>query len=472
MPLPTTLTTGTTLIAGPFAPNYAAGCYGFIAAPSNPSGDSAGALSAANYYGAPIVAIANDSQATPTQLIVALEGDYDQTFLGTFTDTHGNVWLPTAAAFIVDTVNELQITSWTWQLGGLPGLANGALSFADTPDILIDLTAVTTASTEIDLAWTNTGPGSGIANYLLYRGVAGAAPTLYQTLPNNQVLYSDTGLAANTEYCYYVTAVYTNGQIATSSQIQVTTPAPGVAAAFNCNCEAQPLPADGFMVDTLGNLRNRVAIRCGYGQVANNLPSGISQELNERLRDAQMQLYRQHSEYRTKRLYAWQMVVNQRYYGFSADESGCRTLDPYSIDWVGFEDLNQAWYPLVCGIDPVLYTRAQISTGWPTHYEIRSCIEIFPAPRAAYTLWIKARFGLDPFVADTDCTTIDAEAVYLLAAGTYMTSKGHPEGASVMSQAANYTKYLVAGQHNTRRYVPRTRVQTPMTPPRFLPLES
>jgi hypothetical protein len=119
-----------------------------------------------------------------------------------------------------------------------------------------------------------------------------------------------------------------------------------------------------------------------------------------------------------------------------------------------------------------MYTRAQISTGWPTHYEIRSCIEIFPAPKAAYTLWIKGRFGLDPFVADTDCTTVDSEAVYLLACGLVKSHYGQIDAQSMLTQAANYTKYLVAGQHNTRRYVPRTTMDRPMTPPKFLPLGS
>lgn len=251
----------------------------------------------------------------------------------------------------------------------------------------------------------------------------------------------------------------------------VTTPTSGISATFNCACESQPLPADGWTIDTLANLRRRVLIRCGYAAQANNPPPGKAAEINEYLRNAQNQLYRQHEEFRNKRLYAWQMEPNIRYYGLSADESGCRKVDPLSIEWVGFEDLNQAWYPLICGIDPVLYTRAQISTGWPTHYEIRSCIEIFPAPRAAYTLWIKGRFGLDPFLQDGDCTTVDSESVYLLTCGLVKAAYGQVDAQSLLTQAGHYVQHIVAGQHNSRRYVPRTRVQTPMTPPRFLPLE-
>jgi hypothetical protein len=472
MPLTVSLTAAATTVGGPFPPNYLPGCYGYVAAASNPSADHAGAIGGAGtYFGAPIVAVANDSHAAPTQLIVALEGTYDQTFLGNFTDTNGNVYDSSAAAFVTSLVGTLNITTWTWQLSGNPGLSTGTVTFGDTFDTLIDLQAVTTSSTEIDLAWINNGPLSNLTNYELWRGVAGATPTLYQTLGSGTTFYNDTGLAADTQYNYYVVATWNDGTVNTSVELQVTTPEPGVSATFNCDCETAPLPVDGYMTDTLLSLRTRMLIRCGYAAMAANPPPGIVLEFNERLRDAQNQLYRQHYEKRIIRMWSWQMVPNQRYYGFDQDQGGCRVIDPLSINWVGFEDLNQAWYPLTCGIDPVLYTRAQISTGWPTHYEIRSCIEIFPAPRANYTLWAKAAFTLDPFLEDTDVTTLDAEGVYLLACGTYMTSKGHPEAASVMTQAGNWTKLLTAGMHDTRRYVPRTRVQTPMTPPRFLPLE-
>jgi hypothetical protein len=261
--------------------------------------------------------------------------------------------------------------------------------------------------------------------------------------------------------------VYTDSTNAASVQQQFWTPASGVSATFNCSCA--PWTPDGWQTDTLANLRVRVLIDAGYAAQAANPPAGMKLLVNNKLRGAQNQLYRQHSEFRNKRMFAWQMEPNVRYYGLTQDESACGALDPYSIDFVGFEDLNQAWYELINGISPLLYTRAQISTGWPTHYEIRQCIEIFPAPKAAYTLWVKGRFGLGSFVNDSDVTTIDSEAVFLLALGMVKTHYGKPDAGSIMTQALNYTKYLVAGGHGTRRYVPRAGVQAPMTPPRFLP---
>lgn len=465
-----TLTVGTDATSGPFPPTYASGARGFVAAGSNPLATTAGSISVANYYGAPILAIANEKAATPAFFMVAIAGSQDQTFLGTVTTPDGKTYAAAQAVFTQSLVNGAVVTTWVWPLAaGGAVLANGTVSIADTGDTLIALQGTASQSTQINLSWVNHGP-TPPTNYLLYRGIGTATPTLFQTLSGATLSYSDTGLAANSQYQYYVKAPYADGSTALSLQLNLFTPAAGVSDTFNCNCEV--MTPDGWTTDTLGNMRNKVLVLGGYAAQASNPPPGMVTFVNTLLADSQQQLYRQHFEKRQIRMYAWQMEPNVRYYGLTQDESGCRKLDPLSVSWVGFEDLNQAWYELVEGIDPIMYTRAQISNGWPTNYEIRSCIEIFPAPKAPYTLWIKGRFGLDSFVADTDTTTIDAEAVFLLTLGRFKAHYKQQDAQSVLSQAANYTKYLVAGLHGTARYVPRTKAAAPATPPRFLPLGS
>gem|GEM_PF-6108633 len=467
MPKSITLTVGTDATSGPFPPSYLAGAVGFVAAASNPSGSSAGSLSSNTYFGATILAIANDS-ATPTQFTVALLGVFDQPFLGNVTTPDGKVYTSTSATFVTYTVGTQSVTSWIWPLaaGGVK-LVTGTVGIADTGDVLVNLQGAAPSSTQINLSWTNTGP-TPPTSYLLYRSLGSATPTLYQTLGGTVLNYSDTGLMANQQYNYSVVASYADGTLAGSVLVNLYTPQSGVSQTFNCNCTT--VVADSWKTDTLAALRYRMLVNSGYAAQAANPPLGMIALCNEKLRTAQNQLYRQHSEFRNKRMFAWQMEPSQRYYGLTNDEGGCGTLDELSVEWVGFEDLNQAWYQLVNGIDPVMYTRAQISTGWPTHYEIRQCIEIFPAPKSPYTLWVKGRFGLAPFTADTNLTTIDSEAVLLLATGMLKAHYSQPDASSVLTEALNYTKYLVAGQHNSRRYVPRTRVQTPWTPPRFLPI--
>src|SRR5882724_11163876 len=195
---------------------------------------------------------------------------------------------------------------------------------------------------------------------------------------------------------------------------------------FNCDCEAVSNESQ------LSELRRRMLIQIGYAATASNPPAGIAAYCNEYLYTAQKQLYDKYKALRTERFYRWTMEPGQRYYGL-ADNTNCCTkvLDPQRITWVGFEDLNQAWYQLVSGINPLWYTRANIQTGWPTRYEIRSCIELFPAPQAAYTLWVKGHFGLEPFAADTDKPTIDGELVLLYAVANAKSDKGKPDAAQI-----------------------------------------
>lgn len=236
---------------------------------------------------------------------------------------------------------------------------------------------------------------------------------------------------------------------------------------FNCDCEAVS------PYDTLANVRRKMLIRLGYPNQLTNPPPGIATLVDEFLRDAQNQIYLQlqRAALRTERFFKWTMVPGQRYYALDANDNVCNAkLNPYKITWVGFEDLNKAWYRLDEGIPPEYYTRANINFGWPTRFEIRSCIEVFPAPQAAYTLWVKGDFGVEALVADTDRFTIDDTAVFMLALGNAKAHYGQKDAQLVLTQAGNYTKALVAGSHGTKRYVPNSTTENPLTPPRFLPL--
>lgn len=236
---------------------------------------------------------------------------------------------------------------------------------------------------------------------------------------------------------------------------------------FNCDCETVS------SYSTLLELRIRMAIQCGYSAMATNLPVGQAMEFNEYLFSSQKQLYYKFKAQRTERFFRWTMERGRRYYDLAGNDNVCDAkLDPLAVTWVGFEDLNKAWYRLIEGIDPVYYTRANINFGWPTRYEIRQCLEIFPAPQAAYTLWVKGDVGLLPFVADSDRPTFDDEAVLLFAIANWKSAKGRQDAERCMGQATQRIQDLTARKHATARYVPSTYVQNPATPPRFLPLGS
>ena len=226
-------------------------------------------------------------------------------------------------------------------------------------------------------------------------------------------------------------------------------------AEFNCDC----VGLDGVQFQTLEELRTRMMRRLGFSALATNPPPGMSELLDDFLQSAQRQLYQKNPVLNAERLFRWTMTPNIRYYGIHAndtDSDSCDVLlNPYQVTWVGIEDLNGAWLPLVQGINPTLYTTSQ-QPGLPACYEIRSCIEVFPAPAYAYTLWVKGNFDLLPFTEDEDTTTLDSELVFLYALGNAKVHYGQADAQNTLTQAGNYLLDLKAGKHMTKRYVPGT----------------
>lgn len=333
---------------------------------------------------------------------------------------------------------------------------------APAPAVLLD-SATVVGATDVLLVWEPSGVTSPLTvqSYDVIRNgvdlVTGLDPTTLS--------YADSTELTKTEFTYQIRMHLSDGSSVLSNTETVTTG--DVSAEFNCDCEVVSSYA------TLAELRVRMAIQCGYAAQAANLPPGQVTEFNEYLFSSQRQLYYKFRAQRTERFFSWTMTPGLRYYGLDAAEGACTLqLDPLGITWVGFEDLNLAWYRLIEGIDPVYYTRANINFGWPTRYEIRSCIEIFPAPQAAYTLWIKGDIGLAPFASDSDRTTFDDEAVLLYATANWKSAKGKQDAERAMNQATARLNDLTARKHGTARYVPSTYVQNPATPPRFLPLGS
>lgn len=197
-------------------------------------------------------------------------------------------------------------------------------------------------------------------------------------------------------------------------------------------------------------------------------PPNLAPTINEFLIDAQLYLYRRYSQLHTRRLFRWKMNPGQRFYSLkdSDEDVLCNyRMDPNkTIEWAGVQDSRNVWYPLIEGIEPQLYT--MISKPWrPARYEIRQCIEIYPAPDQTYWLWMKAHFGLMAFVQDTDSTTIDAELVFLQALANAKAHFNQRDANNIEAQANAYRKELIAGTHGTNRYIPGS----PMVPPAIRP---
>ena len=203
-------------------------------------------------------------------------------------------------------------------------------------------------------------------------------------------------------------------------------------------------------------MREYLMIRLGWGAMVSTPLPGVAVTLNSFLRDAQEQIYRQYKVFRLERFFTWQLLPGVRFYDLPENEDVCtKKLDPRMITWVGISEGDNFWRQLVCWIKPEFYY-GDISS-WPTNYEIRQCIEVWPPPSSDdWKLRIKGYFGLLPLEADDDVNTIDYEAIQLFALANAKAHFGQPDAANYMGQYRDYIGAVTAGSHHTRRYVPNT----------------
>ena len=234
-----------------------------------------------------------------------------------------------------------------------------------------------------------------------------------------------------------------------------------------------PAVTEGNYTATLATLRVRVLQRLGFGAQTANPPPGMALLIDEFLSSAQVQLAMRLPELVTERFYSWVMVAGTRFYGTSGDGEGSTSpdfvLDPKKITWVGIEDLNGTFFPLIEGINPLAYT-TESKRGFPYAYEIRQSIEVFPAPAAAYKLQIKGRPKNFVFTSNNDIATIDPELIFLLALANAKAHYQQTDAQIYFTQATNYLGLLNAGTYGTARFVPGTVQTVPPAQPVLLPL--
>lgn len=231
----------------------------------------------------------------------------------------------------------------------------------------------------------------------------------------------------------------------------------GPIGVYNCECE------DDYPRLTLAEMRRRLLVRLGYAALS-VAPPGMAELLDDFARQAQEFLYRKYAVFRTERFFTWEMVEGVRFYDLTDNADDCtKKLDPRKVTWVGISQGDEQWQPIACGINPSLYS-TQL-TGMPQRYEIRQCIEVWPAPSDdTWLLRVKGHFGLLPFVEDEDFTTIDSEAVFTLALANAKAHYGQPDARNYVDQLTSYIGDLIKGSHHTRRYLPgdRTLPNKPM----------
>lgn len=233
--------------------------------------------------------------------------------------------------------------------------------------------------------------------------------------------------------------------------------------AYNCNCTA----GDGG--STLADLRSELMRACGFNPAIATL--SVTNRFNDWLTQSQRLLYRRYRAFQKSRYYTWSMSAGVRFYGITDNDeqtatAPCtKTLDPGKLEWVGLSRTDgRSWRPLIAGIDPVLYST--LGAGIPEFYEIRQCIEVWPAPSDnSWALRIKGEFGLLPFAVDTDTTTLNSDAVYLQALTRAKAYYQQPDASLANQDLQVLLGDLTAESHETRRYLPGEFIEPPAVLP-------
>lgn len=236
----------------------------------------------------------------------------------------------------------------------------------------------------------------------------------------------------------------------------------GIASTYNCDCD------DDFPTETMGDLKRRIQVRLGRAAMT-IMPAGSDEMIGDFLESAQKLLFRKYTCFRTERWFTWDMPAGQRFFDFGANRDECnKKLDPRLITWVGVSLGDANWRELVSGINPVLYSPQQQSVS--QYFEVRQCIEVWPAmSNDSWQLRVKGIFGLMPFHDDDDVTSIDAEAVFMLALANAKAHYGQGDAGNYMQELAEYIGELTAGNQPTRRFFPGSRTLPNAVRPKLVP---
>lgn len=242
-------------------------------------------------------------------------------------------------------------------------------------------------------------------------------------------------------------------------------PEPSGETVYNCDCD------DDFPTETLAELRQKVLIEMGYSAQLASPPANVVLKINQALQYAQKFAFSEFYDSKLERFFTWDMVEGVRFYDIPQNIDECtKKLNIHRITWVGVQENNDRWYPLVFGIPPEFYTEPQITTR-PNRYEIRQCIEVWPAPGSdLYRLRIKGEFGLLPFTDDAHVTTIDPDVIFYGACFRLMRRRGDADADDYAGMQQRRMEQITEAMHFTARYVPGSRVQTDEARPIFLPL--
>jgi hypothetical protein len=224
---------------------------------------------------------------------------------------------------------------------------------------------------------------------------------------------------------------------------------------FNCACD------DSFESKTLAELRADLIRDLGYAAIAANPPTGMAALVNMWLRNAQEQVYTQYDDFRMERFFHWPLEDSVSLYDLADNADTCtRPWNPLKISWVGIRQNEANVWTLHPFIEPAMRGSPNVG-GYPTRYDIRQCIEVWPVPGPESvdgTLIVLGEFGLEPFTDDAHTTTMDWQLVYYRALALGKRHYNKPDAKDAAALERLRAQALCEAAHLPGvRYIPGTR---------------
>lgn len=231
-----------------------------------------------------------------------------------------------------------------------------------------------------------------------------------------------------------------------SVELDVADPAPD----FNPNCDCDC----GYPTKTREEMRSEVAIAMGYAAQLAALPASFEQKVNYQLNLHQRMAAQDIVEINAVRYFSWDVEQGQTKFCTTDNLETCRNvLAATRITEAYIVTDDNVITRLVKGIEYQRY-EAGNPASTPSHYEVRSCIEIWPPPDRAMKLVVKGSLAAVDMTADTDTPTVDPDLVVLRTIAFMKAGKGHQDAQLYMGQYRSFIAGLNAEGHTDERYVP------------------
>ncbi len=130
---------------------------------------------------------------------------------------------------------------------------------------------------------------------------------------------------------------------------------------------------------------------------------------------------------------------------------GWKSLDMRRISEQWVND-GSTWNKMREGINPNRFN--ETGQAYPQDYEWTDHLEIWPEPDKTYTIFVKGHFGLFPFEADADVTTIDWNLIYLHGLANAKTHYGQKDAGTYFRQLEVFLRKLNKETFGNKRYIP------------------